>query len=49
MTHDDQVMSVVLNRGGPTQVDGFTDNDTVRFGDAVLTSGQLSVGAHRYR
>ncbi|MAF93049.1 hypothetical protein CMO85_00110 [Candidatus Woesearchaeota archaeon] len=46
MTHDDQVMSVVLNRGGPTQVDGFTASDVVRFGDAVLASGQLSVGAH---
>ena len=46
MTHDDQVMSVVLNRGAPTQVGGFTDNDKVRFGDAVLESGQLSVGAH---
>ena len=46
MTHEDQVMSVVLNRGGPTQVSGFTANDTVRFGDAVLASGQLSVGAH---
>jgi len=46
MTHDDQIMSVVLNRGGPTQVDGFGANDTVRFGDAVLASGQLTVGAH---
>ena len=46
MTHDDQIMSVVLNRGGPTQVSGFEANDTVRFGDAALVSGQLSVGAH---
>ena len=46
MTHDDQTMSVVLNRGGPTQVAGFGANDTVRFGEAVLSSGQLSIGAH---
>ena len=46
MTHGDQTMSVVLNRGGPTQVGGFGANDTVRFGDAALASGQLSVGAH---
>ena len=46
MTHENQTMSVVLNRGGPTQVDGFGDNDSVRFGDAVLSSGQLAVGAH---
>ncbi len=46
MTHDDHVMSVVLNRGGPTQVGGFSANDTVRFGDAVLSSGQLMIGAH---
>jgi len=46
MTHDDQTMSVILNRGGPTQVAGFGANDTVRFGEAVLSSGQLSIGAH---
>ena len=27
-------------------MDGFGDNDSVRFGDAVLSSGQLAVGAH---
>ena len=32
MTHEDQVMSVVLNRGAPTTVNGFASNDVVRFG-----------------
>ena len=30
MTHEDQVMSVVLNRGAPTTVNGFASNDVVR-------------------
>ena len=34
MTHGDQVMSVVLNRGAPTSVGGFESNDIVRFGDS---------------
>ena len=28
MTHDEQAMTVVLNRGGPTQLSGFAANDT---------------------
>ena len=46
MTHDDQVMSVVLNRGALTTVDGFASNDVVRFGNALMQNGTLSVGAH---
>ena len=46
MTHGDQVMSVVLNRGAPTTVDGFESNDIVRFGDSSMFDGTLSVGAH---
>ena len=34
MTHDDQVMSVVLNRGAPTAINGFASNDVVRFGSS---------------
>ena len=46
MTHGDQVMSVVLNRGAPTSVGGFESNDVVRFGDSTMLDGTLSVGAH---
>jgi len=46
MTHDDQVMSIVLNRGAPTTVDGFESNDVVRFGESAMLDGTLSVEAH---
>jgi hypothetical protein len=46
MTHDDQSMSVVLNRGAPTTINGFASNDIVRFGVSVLQNGTLSVDAH---
>ena len=46
MTHADQTVSVVLNRGAPTTIEGFALNDTVRFGDANLTNGSLAVDAH---
>ncbi|MEC8632954.1 MAG: alpha-amylase family glycosyl hydrolase [Candidatus Thermoplasmatota archaeon] len=46
MTHDEQAMTVVLNRGGPTQLSGFATNDTVRFGSGPLANGSLTVPAH---
>lgn len=46
MTHAEQTVSVVLNRGAPTTIEGFALNDTVRFGDANLTNGSLAIGAH---
>ena len=46
MTHDDQVMSIVLNRGAPTTVSGFESNDVVRFGESEMLDGTLSVGPH---
>jgi hypothetical protein len=46
MTHDDQSMSVVLNRGAPTTINGFASNDVVRFGVSVMQNGTLSVDAH---
>ena len=46
MTHDEQTMTVVLNRGGPTQLSGFAANDTVRFGSGPLANGSLTVPAH---
>ena len=46
MTHEEQTMTVVLNRGGPTQLSGFAANDTVRFGSGSLADGSLTVPAH---
>jgi hypothetical protein len=46
MTHDDQSMSVVLNRGAPTTINGFASNDVVRFGVSVMQNGTLLVDAH---
>ena len=46
MTHDEQTMTVVLNRGGPTQLSGFAANDTVRFGSGAVADGSLTVPAH---
>ena len=46
MTHDDQVMSIVLNRGAPTSVNGFEGNDVVRFGSTSIQDGILNVPAH---
>lgn len=46
MIHDEQTMTVVLNRGGPTQLSGFAANDTVRFGSGPLADGTLAVPAH---
>ena len=46
MTHDEQSMTVVLNRGGPTQMDGFDANDTVRFGPGSMANGSFMIPAH---
>ncbi len=46
MTHDDEVMTVALNRGGPTELSGFGANDSVRFGTAIMENGSLSIPAH---
>jgi len=46
MTHDEQTMTVVLNRGGPTQMDGFITNDSVQFGTGLLANGTLSIPPH---
>lgn len=46
MTHDDQVMTIVLNRGAPTSVNGFEGNDIVRFGSTSIQNGMLNVPAH---
>ena len=46
MTHDEQSMTVVLNRGGPTHMDGFDANDTVRFGPGSMANGTFTIPAH---
>ena len=46
MTHDDHVMTIVLNRGAPTSVNGFEGNDVVRFGSTSIQNGVLNVPAH---
>ena len=46
MTHDEQSMTVVLNRGGPTQMDGFDAKDTVRFGPGSMANGTFTIPAH---
>ena len=46
MTHAEQTMTVVLNRGGPTQMGGFATNDTLRFGAGSLAEGTLTIPAH---
>ena len=46
MTHDDQVMTIVLNRGAPTSFNGFEGNDIVRFGSTSIQNGVLNVPAH---
>ena len=46
MAHAEQTMTVVLNRGGPTQIAGFEGNDTVRFGEGLIDNGTLSIPAH---
>ena len=46
MTHNEQTMTIVLNRGGPTQMGGFATNDTLRFGAGSLADGTLTVPAH---
>ena len=46
MSHDEQTMTVVLNRGGPSQLAGFAGEDSVRFGAATLEGGVLNVPAH---
>ncbi len=46
MSHEDQSMAVVLNRGGPTTVAEFDADDIVRFGQGSLENSTLSVPAH---
>ena len=46
MTHQEQSMTVILNRGAPTSMSGFAPNDVVRFGTSQVQSGSISIEAH---
>ena len=46
MSHSNQNMSIILNRGTQTTYNGFSDSDLVRFGEATITSGTISIPAN---
>ena len=46
MTHEQQTMSIILNRGQATTHDDFDSNDLVRFGDATISSSTISIPAN---
>ena len=46
MTHHDQNMTVILNRGAPTSMSGFAADDVVRFGTSQMQSGSITIEAH---
>ena len=46
MSHSNQNMSIILNRGIQTSYTGFSDSDLVRFGEATITSGTISIPAN---
>jgi hypothetical protein len=46
MTHDEQTMNVVLNRGGEWDWNGFGQDDVVRFGESVYQNSILTIPAN---
>ena len=46
MTHQEQNMTVILNRGAPTSMSGFAADDVVRFGTSQMQNGSISIEAH---
>ena len=46
MSHDDQIMSIVLNRGADATHYGFDASDVVRFGTATISQGELFIPAN---
>ena len=46
MSHDDQTMSVILNRAGQSTYYGFDSDDIVRFGAATLSGNELLIPAN---
>ena len=46
MNHFEQNMTVILNRGGDTTFDGFSENDTILFGNASIENTTISIPAN---
>lgn len=46
MTHEQQTMSIILNRGQAATYDGFDSDDLVRFGNSVISLTTTSVPAN---
>ena len=46
MSHFEQNMSIILNRGPATTYDGFDTDDIVRFGDTFISSSTTSIPAN---
>ena len=46
MSHSEQNMSIILNRGPATTYDGFDTGDIVRFGDTFISSTTTSIPAN---
>lgn len=46
MTHDDQTMNVILNRGAEWDWNGFGQHDVVRFGESVYENSILRIPAN---
>ena len=46
MTHEQQTMSIILNRGQATTYDGFENTDLVRFGESITSRSTISIPAN---
>ena len=46
MSHLEQNMTVILNRAGETTFDGFSENDTIRFGNASIENITITIPAN---
>jgi hypothetical protein len=46
MTHDDQTMNVILNRGDEWDWSGFSQDDVVRFGQSIYENSILTIPAN---
>jgi hypothetical protein len=46
MSHLEQNMTVILNRGEDTTFDGFSENDIIRFGEASIENSIISIPAN---
>ena len=46
MSHEQQTMSIILNRGQAATYDGFDNDDLVRFGNAIISSTTTSIPAN---